>query len=208
MVKKEEPQYLPSAEEMLDMQITSEMNANICDKHQWVSEQPTPQDVVKSRNGFDYVDEGYMRWRLNQHYPIWSWEVIKYETLGDKAIVVHGRLKILDEGVPRSFDSVAAHRIAVSRNGSGYVDLGNDLKAANSDAFKVAVNRLCNVADDVYRKQYIDKSLDETQYNSILAAIEEMEVEEADKIYSALQSGKINKDNYKKVMSKLTNGSK
>jgi len=76
------------------------------------------------------------------------------------------------------------------------------------DAFKVAVNRLCNVADDVYRKQYIDKSLDETQYNSILAAIEEMEVEEADKIYSALQSGKINKDNYKKVMSKLTNGSK
>jgi len=35
-----------------------------------------------------------------------------------------------------------------------------------------------------------------------------MEVEEADKIYSALQSGKINKDNYKKVMSKLTNGSK
>jgi len=177
-------------------------------KHQSVSEQPTPQEVVKSRNGFDYVDEGYMRWRLNQHYPIWSWEVVKYETLGDKAIVVHGRLKIIDEGVARTFDSVAAYRIAVSRNGSGYVDLGNDLKAANSDAFKVAVNRLCNVADDVYRKQYIDKSLDETQYNSILAAIEEMEVEEADKIYSALQSGKINKDNYKKVMSKLTNGSK
>jgi len=180
----------------------------LINKHQQVSETPTPSDVVKSRNGFDYVDEGYMRWRLNQHYPIWSWEVVKYETLGDKAIVVHGRLKIIDEGVARTFDSVAAHRIAVSRNGSGYVDLGNDLKAANSDAFKVAVNRLCNVADDVYRKQYIDKSLDETQYNSILAAIEEMEVEEADKIYSALQSGKINKDNYKKVMSKLTNGSK
>ena len=82
--------------------------------------------------------------------------VIKYETLGDKA-VVHGRLKVMDEGVPRSFDSVAAHRIAVSRNG-GYVDLAM-IKAANSDAFKVAVNRLCNVADDVYRKQYLDKTL-------------------------------------------------
>ena len=65
-------------------------------KHQNVSEEPTPQDVVKNRNGFDYVDEGYMRWRLNQHYPIWSWEVIKYETLGDKAIVVHGRIKIME----------------------------------------------------------------------------------------------------------------
>jgi len=144
-------------------------------KHQQVSETPTPSDVVKSRNGFDYVDEGYMRWRLNQHYPIWSWEVVKYETLGDKAIVVHGRLKVVDEGVPRSFDSVAAHRIAVSRNGSGYVDLGNDLKAANSDAFKVAVNRLCNVADDVYRKQYVDKSLDEIQANTLMDVIAEMD---------------------------------
>ncbi len=175
----------------------------IVSKHQKVSEEPTPSDVVKSRNGFDYVDEGYMRWRLNQHYPIWSWEVIKYETLGDKAIVVHGRLKVIDEGVPRSFDSVAAHRIAVSRNGSGYVDLGNDLKAANSDAFKVAVNRLCNVADDVYRKQYIDKSLDESQYNSVMDSIAELEKDEADKVYKALQSGKINKDNYEKLLSKL-----
>ena len=177
----------------------------IIQKHQSVSQEPTPQDVVKSRNGFDYVDEGYMRWRLNQHYPIWSWEVIKYETLGDKAIVVHGRLKVMDEGVPRGFDSVAAHRIAVSRNGSGYVDLGNDLKAANSDAFKVAVNRLCNVADDVYRKQYIDKSLGDVQLNNLMDIIAEMDnKEEADKVHRALRSGMINQDNYDKVMSKLT----
>jgi hypothetical protein len=177
-------------------------------KHQHVSEDPTPQDVVKSRNGFDYVDEGYMRWKLNQYYPIWSWEVIKYETLGDKAIVVHGRLKIMDEGVPRSFDSVAAHRIAVSRNGSGYVDLGNDLKAANSDAFKVAVNRLCNVADDVYRKQYVDKSLGDVQVNNLMDVIAEMDKKEADQVYKALKSGKINQDNYDKVMSKLIGSKK
>tara|TARA_B100000131_G_scaffold315737_1_gene354666 strand:+ start:760 stop:1389 length:630 start_codon:yes stop_codon:yes gene_type:complete len=207
MVKKEEPQY-PSAEEMLDMQITAEMNANICDKHQWVSEQPTPQDVVKSRNGFDYVDEGYMRWRLNQHYPIWSWEVVKYETLGDKAIVVHGRLKVIDEGVPRSFDAVAAHRIAQARSGSGYVDLGNDLKAANSDAFKVAVNRLCNVADDVYRKQYVDKSLNKEQSDYLYLCMSQMDTGEAKKVEAALVSGKINKDNYDKVIDKLKKGVK
>ena len=208
MVKKEEPQYLPSAEEMLDMQITAEMNANICDKHQWVSEAPTPRDVVKSRNGFDYVDEGYMRWRLNQHYPIWSWEVVKYETLGDKAIVVHGRLKVVDEGVPRSFDAVAAHRIAQARSGSGYVDLGNDLKAANSDAFKVAVNRLCNVADDVYRKQYVDKSLNKEQSDYLYLCMSQMDTGEAKKVEAALVSGKINKDNYDKVIDKLKKGVK
>jgi hypothetical protein len=172
-------------------------------KHQMVSEEPTPQDVVKSKNGFDYVDEGYMRWRLNQHYPIWSWEVVKYETLGDKAIVVHGRLKIMDEDVPRSFDSVAAHRIAVARSGGGYVDLGNDLKAANSDAFKVAVNRLCNVADDVYRKQYIDKTLSELQYNELTEFMATLSDANAKRVGEALESGKINKDNYHRVMSKL-----
>jgi hypothetical protein len=197
--------YQSDMEELHDQAIQDDVLIN---KHQQVSETPTPSDVVKSRNGFDYVDEGYMRWRLNQHYPIWSWEVIKYETLGDKAIVVHGRLKVMDEGVPRSFDSVAAHRIAVSRNGSGYVDLGNDLKAANSDAFKVAVNRLCNVADDVYRKQYVDKSLDEVQANTLMDVIAEMDKKEADQVYKALKSGKINKDNYDKVMSKLKGSKK
>jgi len=197
--------YQSDMEELHDQAIQDDV---LIRKHQKVSEEPTPSDVVKSRNGFDYVDEGYMRWRLNQYYPIWSWEVIKYETLGDKAIVVHGRLKVMDEGVPRSFDSVAAHRIAVSRNGSGYVDLGNDLKAANSDAFKVAVNRLCNVADDVYRKQYIDKSLDEVQSNALMDVIAEMDKKEADQVYKALESGKINKDNYDKVMSKLKGSKK
>tara|TARA_B100000029_G_scaffold516708_1_gene632995 strand:- start:9395 stop:10030 length:636 start_codon:yes stop_codon:yes gene_type:complete len=189
--------------EALDYQMISDADVNLTAKHQHVSEIPTPQDVVKSRNGFDYVDEGYMRWRLNQHYPIWSWEVLKYETLGDKAIVVHGRLKILDEGVPRSFDSVAAHRIAQARSGAGYVDLGNDLKAANSDAFKVAVNRLCNVADDVYRKQYIDNSLDKDQSDYLYLCMSKLDSDEAGKVEAALVSGKINKDNYEKVISKL-----
>ena len=201
--------YQSDIESLQDQAMLNTSDDVLINKHQQVSETPTPSDVVKSRNGFDYVDEGYMRWRLNQHYPIWSWEVIKYETLGDKAIVVHGRLKVMDEGVPRSFDSVAAHRIAVSRNGSGYVDLGNDLKAANSDAFKVAVNRLCNVADDVYRKQYVDKSLGDVQVNNLMDVIAEMDnKEEADKVHRALKSGMINQDNYDKVMSKLIGSEK
>ena len=192
--------YQSDMEQLHDQAIQDDV---LIRKHQKVSEQPTPQDVVKSRNGFDYVDEGYMRFKLNKHYPIWSWEIIKYETLGDKAIVVHGRLKVMDEGVPRSFDSVAAHRIAVSRSGGGYVDLGNDMKAANSDAFKVAVNRLCNVADDVYRKQYLDKTLDEWQYDKIVEVMKNLKDDDQANVQAALESGKINKDNYDKVLSKL-----
>jgi len=208
MNKKEEPMTIGDSiaqANIVDISSNSDgyYESQISEKHQFVSELPTPSDQIKSRNGFDYVDEGYMRWRLNQHYPVWSWEIMKYETLGDKAIVVHGRLKIVDEGVTRSFDSVAAHRIAVLRSGNGYVDLGNDLKAANSDAFKVAVNRLCNVADDVYRKQYVDKTLSKQQFEKILSVIAQMDTKDAKQIESALGSGRIHKDNYDDVMSKL-----
>ena len=71
--------YNNELEELHDQAIQDDV---LIRKHQKVSEEPTPSDVVKSRNGFDYVDEGYMRWRLNQHYPVWSWEVIKYEIAG------------------------------------------------------------------------------------------------------------------------------
>ena len=168
-------------------------------KHNNVSSISTPRAFVKDKGGFDYVDEAYMRHQLNTHYPIWKWEVIKYEFVGDKAIIVHGRLTIVDHGVERYFDSVAAHRIA--SNQKGYVDIGNDLKAANSDCFKVAVNRLCNIADDVYRKQIPSLELDPAQ----MEHVEELskEVGNFDKIEPKLQDLSINSMNYKATVRKL-----
>jgi hypothetical protein len=54
--------YQSDMEQLHDQAIQDDV---LIRKHQKVSEQPTPQDVVKSRNGFDYVDEGYMRFKLN-----------------------------------------------------------------------------------------------------------------------------------------------
>lgn len=130
----------------------------IRETHSRVSSTKTPEYYVKEKAGMDYVDEGYMRLMLNEEYPVWSWEVHKYEFIGDKAIAVHGRLTIVDSGVVRYFESVAAHRIAVSKKDGNYTDLGNDLKAAVTDCFKVCVNRLTNIADDVYRKQYLNSN--------------------------------------------------
>ena len=168
-------------------------------KHNNISSITTPKAFVKDKGGFDYVDEAYMRHQLNTHYPIWKWEVIKYEFVGDKAIIVHGRLTIVDHGVERHFDSVAAHRIA--SNQKGYVDIGNDLKAANSDCFKVAVNRLCNIADDVYRKQIPDLELDPAQTEHI----EELskDVGNFDVIQPKLENLSINSMNYEATVRKL-----
>ena len=170
-------------------------------KHSNVSSIPTPRAFIKDKGGFDYVDEAYMRHQLNTHYPIWKWDIMKYEFVGDKAIVVHGRLTIVDHGVERHFDSVAAHRIA--SNQKGYVDIGNDLKAANSDCFKVAVNRLCNIADDVYRKQIPNLELSEEQKNSINRACDGIDHITIGKIAEGIENLSINSMNYEATVRKL-----
>ena len=60
-----------------------EVEDNLQAKHEFMSNIPTPKVFVKDKGGFDYVDEAYMRNQLNSHYPIWKWEIIKYEFIGD-----------------------------------------------------------------------------------------------------------------------------
>ena len=170
-------------------------------KHEFVSKIPTPKVFVKDKGGFDYVDEAYMRNQLNSHYPIWKWEIRKYEFIGDKVISLHGRLTIVDHGVERHFDSVAAHRIAT--NQKGYVDLGNDLKAANSDCFKVAVNRLCNIADDVYRKIIPDLTLSEEQKDAINELLARMDSKTVEKVKEGMKDLSVNSTNYNATIRKL-----
>ena len=178
-----------------------EVEDNLQAKHEFMSNIPTPKVFVKDKGGFDYVDEAYMRNQLNSHYPIWKWEIIKYEFIGDKAISLHGRLTIIDHGVERHFDSVAAHRIA--SNERGYVDLGNDLKAANSDCFKVAVNRLCNIADDVYRKIIPDLTLSEEQKEKILGLTDGMNSATVGNVKAGIEGLEINSLNYEATIRKL-----
>ena len=190
-----------------DNGVLIETEQNLQDKHDFVSNIPTPTAFIKDKGGFDYVDEAYMRHLLNNHYPIWKWDIIKYEFVGDKVIVIHGRLTIIDNGVERHFDSVAAHRIA--SNQKGYVDLGNDLKGANSDAFKVAVNRLCNIADDVYRKQIPDLELKVDQVDNINDLLDSIDIDSSvsgdivNKVRTGMKDMSINSMNYEATIRKL-----
>ena len=184
-----------------------EVETSVITKHSEVSQLDTPNYYVKQQQGFDYVDEGYMRHLLNLHYPIWKWEIIKYEFIGDKAIAVHGRLTIMDNGVERHFDSIDAHRVA--SNDKGYVDIGNDLKSANTDCFKVAVNRLCNIADDVYRKRIEDISLSKSQLKKIETKLKKIKDQEnydsvvIERIHSGIEKMTINATNYDATIRKI-----
>ena len=176
--------------------------SKIKDKHNKMSNYETPKAYIEHRaDGFDYVDEAYMRKKLNDMFPIWSWEIQNYEILGDVEVIVWGRLKIVDEGVVRTFDSIASHRIA--KNNKGYVNISNNIKAANTDAFKVALNRLCNIADDVYRKQVKDFDLNQDQLDSLAKIMDSLDDEKAQEVQGLIENESINGTNYDKVVAKL-----
>ena len=174
---------------------------NITKQHKKVSGIATPKAFIKQKMGMDYVEYSVMRDIADKEYPGWSWTVIKTEFAGTEAYVVHGRLKWFDNGVWREGDATAAHRVQKKRGTDDYVDLGNDIKAANTDCIKKAFNMYMNICDDVYHNQVEDPELTDKQKNTILesAKLSGRDTEVMDKV----ESGVINAFNYKASMAKL-----
>ena len=179
---------------------------SITEHHKTVSNIDTPKFFVKNKMGADYVEYSYMREIADKHYPGWSWNIIKSEALGSEAYVVQGRLRWFDNGIWREGDAVAAHRVQTKRDGNGFVDIGNDIKAANTDAIKKAFNMYMNIADDVYRNRVEDMSLSEEQMGNIMTAQEYIQDSEIrDKIVNSLKRGEILKTDYNRVMKHINN---
>ena len=176
---------------------------SITDKHDFVSDIRTPRAYVKKKMDMDYVEIGYMKAMAEKHYPGWSWEVIKTEFAGTQAYVVHGRLKWYDNGIQRTGDMTAAHRIQRKRGTDEYVDLGNDIKAANTDCMKKAFNMYMNIADDIYRNQVEDTELSKEQVSIIIKAAFAVSEEKAAEMNILIEEGTIHGLNYKGALSKL-----
>ena len=199
--KNEEDNIVPVKNGAMPITAYVEVEDVIRNKHKEISFTDTPKYYVKEKQGFDYVDEGYMRHVLNQFYPVWNWEIIKYELLGSEWIAVQGRLTIYDNGICRKYDSISSHRIQKKRDSDEFVDIGNDMKAANTDAFKVAVNRLCNVSDDVYRKRIESAELSDKQSKFIKSLAKQANMVE--RIDSSIAGGSIHKFNASRTIDQL-----
>jgi hypothetical protein len=177
--------------------------SNITNLHKKVSNIKTPKAYIKKKMGLDYVEIGYMRDMADKHYPGWSWEIVNSESLGSEAYVVHGRLKWFDNGIWRTGDMVAAHRIQKKRGTQVFVDVGNDIKAANTDTMKKAFNMYMNIADDVYKNQIEDPELSDEQIKTILDVAKVISTEKHDEIDDLIHDGILNAINYKGSISKL-----
>lgn len=128
----------------------------------------TGKKIVKPKGntGFDYIEETYMRDRLDKHFPGWSWEMAApLHFLGAEWVVAQGHLLIIDESLIafhvlppiRRFYGVDSVRIQYSKGQTHtpefIVDVGDNCKQAVTSALKYAINRLCRIGDDVYGKR-------------------------------------------------------
>ena len=176
----------------------------ITDKHKSVSNIKTPKPFIKKKMGMEYVEYSYMREIADKEFPGWSWKVVNTEVLGSEAYVVHGRLKFYDEGIWRECDVTASHRIQKQRGTNDFVDIGNDVKAANTDAIKKAFNMYMNIADDVYRNQVDDLELSDLEKSDILVLASEISEEKLEQIKKLIEDESINTANYKASFARLS----
>ena len=185
------------------LQATDAVREAITKKHKKVSRLKTPKPFIKKKMGLDYVEFSYMRDVADKEFPGWSWTIQKTEVLGSEAYVVQGRLKWYDEGIWREADMVAAHRIQKKRGTNEFVDIGNDIKASNTDCIKKAFNMYLNIADDVYRNQVDDLELSDEQKNDILVLAGEISDEKMSQIHELIKDQSINNANFKASFAKL-----
>jgi len=185
-------------------EIITDIGLNLIrDLHESVSNLDTPKSFVKNKMGTDYVEYSYMRSVADKYYPGWSWTIVNTDNLGSEAFMVHGRLKWYEGGIWRLGDMTAAHRIMQKRDGSGFVDVGNDIKSANTDCIKKAFNMYLNIADDVYRNRVEDTSLSEEDKESLIAEMEGLDEEWKAKISSSIENGDVEKRDMSKVISRI-----
>ena len=184
--------------------ISEEVRKEISDKHRRVSQTDTPKHFIKKKMGMDYCEISYMKSVAEDEYAPWNWEIINTEVLGTEAFVVHGRLTYTDaEGVVRIGDMVAAHRIQKKRGTDEFVDIGNDVKASNTDCLKKALNMYLNIADDVYRNQVDDLELSDDKKDEILEVAGKCSDGRLEEVKKLIDNQTLNSANYKASYAKL-----
>lgn len=148
----------------------------------------TPDKYVKKRPAkgggqWEYVTGGYVKKCLNLMFG-WDWdfEIIDEEILIEaKEVVVKGKLTCRTNGKTIVKMQYGNKDIMFRKNTEIPLSVGNDLKAAATDALKKCASEI-GIAADVYNKE---------DFNEIRINTEEYTIERLKKLYQSLDASKI-----------------
>jgi len=120
--------------------------------------QRTPQQHICKRPGkgggqFEYVTGVYVKKVLNYVFGFnWDFEIIEHGVIEKHQVWVKGRLTVRD-GKGSTVCKMQFGRADIKmKKVGGYLDFGNDLKAATTDALKKCASEF-GIASDIYGKK-------------------------------------------------------
>jgi len=119
----------------------------------------TPSKYILERIGtggkmFKYVETGYVVKTLNEKFnwkgiPLWDFKIIEQQ-IGANQIWVKGQLTVhISDAITITKEQFGASDIKKARATGQVMSIGDDLKAASSDALKKCAS-LMGIASDVY----------------------------------------------------------
>lgn len=119
----------------------------------------TPKTYVKQRPAkgggqWDYVTGGYVKKVLNLMFGYrWSFSIVDKElNLAAKQVIVHGRLTIETKGEKIIKEQFGCKDVMFRKADQTPLNLGNDYKAAATDALKKCAAEI-GIAADIYNKE-------------------------------------------------------
>lgn len=146
-----------------EIRLISEQEASLIDKNALSSKQmsllfkKTPDKYVKTRPAkgggtWKFVTGGYVNKTLNLMFGFnWSFEIEKFEVIGTQAIVL-GKLTCISNEQKIVKMQFGRQDIKFKKGTEDYLDLGNDLKGASTDALKKCASMI-GVASDIYNAE-------------------------------------------------------
>jgi len=195
---------------------------NLCEKHILSNKQlqfilrPTPEKFKRKRPAkgggtWDYVSVGYIQKALNLMFG-WDWDFEVTEQIVNidaKEVICKGKLtvRIVREGETRTITKTQFGNkdIMFRKDGNIPLSIGNDLKAAASDALKKCASML-GIAQDVYNAaEFKEVVIEETVFKDVAQMLTNCEnAEEVDAVYFLLTEEEQTK--YLPLFNRLKNG--
>jgi len=159
----------------------------------------TPAKFIKKRVGrggkyFDYVETGYVIEQLNKAFNnMWDFEIVDKQ-IGKDKIWVLGKLTVKFV-TPFGIQTISKSQFGgsdVKKTKEGEViDIGDDLKAAASDALKKCAS-LLGIAKDVYFKEdYSDEAVKVAEFDKLAEVQKPATDKQKHAIKELIKAGKI-----------------
>ena len=199
----------------------NELYTNIEQLHKEISNIITPKSYIENDtpdgSGNNYAASKYMRYLYKKYFPTASWTIIE-EGIYNKEILVAWKTRgtltwnygyigypeiVCNGSMATAHDVQYITDKKTNLKTNRLLDIGNDIKASNTDCWKKALNFHLNICDDIYCWEHPELS------NKKIEEITKLAGEVNDKFaktilaHIRLNNNEVNKENYEDLMNQL-----